>query len=263
MTASSPDSDALLATRLVREAAELAARMRAARLHVDGLEAEQKTSITDVVTAADHAAEALVHDALAAERPDDGLLGEEGSARDGTTGRRWVIDPVDGTYNFFSGLAYWCSALALEDRDGPILGAVHQTATSETWLGGRGRPTTLNGAPVARLTDRPLAECSLATYVHPGTLADPDVGGVWRGFVDGAATVRILGSASCDLAGVAGGRIGVWAQHSCPDWDWLPGQALVEAAGGSTQVVAHRGLRWHLAGNRQAVDELASLLLTT
>ena len=73
----------------------------------------------------------------------------------------------------------------------------------------------------------------------------------------------MLGSGSCDLAGVAGGRIGVWAQHSCPDWDWLPGQALVVAAGGRAEVVEHRGHRWHVAGNHQAVAELLAVLLTS
>ena len=100
--------DASLAAHVVRRAAELAARMRA-----DGLETEFKTSISDVVTAADRAAEQFVVSELARLRPDDGILGEEGSAKDGTSGRTWVIDPVDGTYNFTSGSDYWCSAIAL------------------------------------------------------------------------------------------------------------------------------------------------------
>ncbi len=247
--------DIELAVDLVTRAGALAAAMR-----VDGLDAEQKTSISDVVTAADHAAEELVTATLARQRPDDGLLGEEGSHREGTTGRRWVIDPVDGTYNFFSGLAYWCSALALQDADGTVLGAVHQPVTGETWLGGRDHRTTLDGIAVERLVDRPLHECSLATYVHPTTLQDPDVREVWLALAGGVATPRILGSGSCDLAGVAGGRLGVWAQHSAPDWDWLPGQALVRAAGGRAEVVEHRGHRWHVAGNQQAVGELLEIL---
>jgi len=255
------NTDAELAVRLVREAGALAAHMR-----TEGLDAEQKTSISDVVTAADHAAEHLVTTALVAERPDDAILGEEGTSHAGTSGRRWVIDPVDGTYNFFSGMTYWCSALALQDgalpdEDGVVLGAVHQPQADETWLGGPDLPTTLNGVPVAPLMDRPLAECSLATYIHPGTLDDPGKGGVWRTIVDAVSTPRMLGSGSCDLAAVAGGRVGVFAGHSCPDWDWLPGKALVEAAGGRTEVIELHGTRWHLAGNRRAMQELLSRLL--
>lgn len=231
-------------------------------MRAGGLDAQQKTSISDVVTAADHAAEELTTSTLAAERPEDGLLGEEGTQRNGTSGRRWVIDPVDGTYNFSSGLAYWCSAIALEDAEGTLLGAVHQPAMGETWLGGRDHPTTLNEIPVPPLMSRPLAECSLATYVHPTTLQDPDVRDVWLALVSGVATPRILGSGSCDLASVASGRIGVWAQHSAPEWDWLPGQALVRAAGGTAEVTEHRGHRWHVAGNDQAVGELLEILLS-
>nr|WP_254678175.1 inositol monophosphatase [Agrococcus sp. SGAir0287] len=229
-------------------------------MRAEGLETEFKTSISDVVTAADRAAESLVLECIRAERPHDGVLGEEGAAVASASGRRWVVDPVDGTYNFLSGLAYWCSAIALEDDEGVVLGAVHQPITGETWLGGRDLPTTLDGVPVAPLEDRPLAEVSVATYVHPTTLDDPDVAEPWHAIVGGAATVRILGSGSCDLAGVAGGRVGVWAQHSTAEWDWLPGKALVDAAGGRTEVVEHRGHRWHVAGNRQAVGELLELL---
>ncbi|MCL8250751.1 inositol monophosphatase [Aeromicrobium fastidiosum] len=248
-------SDADLAVRLVTAAGSLAARMRA-----EGLRTDHKTSVSDVVTAADRAAEELVTQTLRRARPDDGILGEEGAAHDGTSGRRWVIDPVDGTYNFVSGLAYWCSALALQDDDGAALGAVHQPSSGETWVGGRGRPTTLDGVALPRLADRPLAECSMATYIHPTTLNDPDVLQTWQALVAGVATPRVLGSGSMDLSNVATGRVGVWAQHSTEPWDWLPGQALVEAAGGRTAVVRHRGHRWHLAGNARALDELLERL---
>lgn len=251
-------SDADLAVHLVTVAGDLAARMRA-----EGLRTDFKTSISDVVTAADHAAEELVMRTLRQARPADGILGEEGAAHEGSSGRTWVIDPVDGTYNFVSGLAYWCSALALRDVDGPLVGAVHQPSTGQTWVGGPGLPTTLDGDPLQPLEERPLAECSIATYIHPPTIHDPDVMEPWIALVSGAATMRALGSGSMDLSGVATGRVGVWAQHSTATWDWLPGQALVEAAGGRTAVVEHRGHRWHLAGNAQALSELVERLIAS
>ncbi|MET0446814.1 MAG: inositol monophosphatase family protein, partial [Aeromicrobium sp.] len=201
-------SDADLAVHLVTTAGALAARMRD-----EGLRTDFKTSVSDVVTAADRAAEEHVMQTLRAARPDDSILGEEGAAHDGTSGRTWVIDPVDGTYNFVSGLSYWCSALALRDGDGVLLGAAHQPVGGETWVGGRGLPTTLDGKPVALLEDRSLTECSLATYIHPTTLGDPDVLQTWQALVAGVATPRVLGSGSMDLSNVASGRIGVWAQH--------------------------------------------------
>ncbi|MGO1167388.1 MAG: inositol monophosphatase family protein [Janibacter sp.] len=247
--------DAALAAELTRSAAELASRMR-----FDGLESEQKTSVSDVVTAADHAAEELVAGTLARLRPDDGIVGEEGAQTASSSGRTWVIDPVDGTYNFLSGLSTWCSALALRDADGIVLGAVHQPAVDEAWLGGRGLATTLDGAPVGQLVDLPLAEVAIATYLHPAVLPDDDLREPWLAAISGAATVRIFGSGSCDLAAVAAGRIGVWAQQSVPEWDWLPGAALVSAAGGWVEQVEVRGSTWSIAGRPTAVGEVIAAL---
>ena len=110
--------DFSLAADLVQEAGMLAAAMLG-----KGLETHYKTSISDVVSAADHAAEDLVVGRLAKARPEDGLIGEEGHSRPGE--RTWYIDPVDGTYNFLSGIPYWCSAVGLVDADGPVAGAVY------------------------------------------------------------------------------------------------------------------------------------------
>lgn len=249
--------DAGLATELVRRAGLLAAAMRE-----EGVEHAEKTSVSDVVTAADHAAEELVVRALRAQRPADGIVGEEGADQATTSGRTWVIDPVDGTYNFLSGLSYWCSALALRNDDGGLLGAVHHVADGELWLGGPDLPTTVNGRPVPTIEDTPLDRGCVLTYLHPPSLVDPELLEPFLSTVTGAATVRMLGSGSCDLAGVAAGRAAAWVQHSVPEWDWLPGQALVLGAGGDTRTVAHRGHVWSLAGTPSAVAEMAQRLVT-
>jgi fructose-1,6-bisphosphatase/inositol monophosphatase family enzyme len=251
--------DFTLAADLVRAAGRLAARMLA-----DGLETRHKSSVTDVVSAADHAAEELVVGGLRAARPADGIVGEEGTQLTGE--RTWFIDPVDGTYNFLSGLPYWCTALALAERspDGrewtPLLGAVYQPVADELWLGGIGHPTSCNGRPVEKLADRPVAELSLASYLHPTTLPDDGARIPLLRAMQQAATVRMLGSGSIELASIAGGRLGASVQLNSLDWDWLPGAALVHAAGGSTAVFEAHGHRWHIAGNAQAVAELTELV---
>lgn len=247
--------DAALAAALARQAAMLAARMRS-----EGLRAQHKTSISDVVTAADHAAEELVESTLRRLRPDDGIVGEEGAEAPSRSGRTWVIDPVDGTYNFLSGLGTWCSALALRDGEGLVLGAVHQPAVDESWIGGRGLPTRLNGTAVGELADLPLAEVAMATYLHPAVLPDDSLREPWLAALSGAATVRMFGSGSCDLAAVAAGRLGVWAQQSVPEWDWLPGAALVTAAGGRAEQVEARGHAWSVAGRPTAVGQVVAAL---
>ena len=247
--------DLALAADLVGTAGRLAAQMLR-----DGLETEHKTSVSDVVSAADRAAEQLIVDRLAAERPADGVVGEEGAARPGE--RTWFVDPVDGTYNFLSGLPLWCAAVALADASSePLVGAVYQPVTDELWLGGRDAATTRNGVVVPRLVDRPLAQVSITTYLHPTTLPDDAVRVPLLAAVQRAATVRMLGSGSIELASVACGRLGCWIQIDSKDWDWLPGAALVRAAGGAAEVITHNGHRWHLAGSRQTVDELAAIVV--
>ncbi|MDP9117845.1 MAG: inositol monophosphatase [Actinomycetota bacterium] len=243
--------DLQLAASLVRAAGLLAARMLN-----DGLTTRHKTSISDVVSAADHAAEELVVTSLRDARPSDGVVGEEGTNAPGV--RTWFIDPVDGTYNFLSGLPAWCSAVALTDPTGLVLGAVYQPVADELWVGGRQAPTTRNGVPVARLVDRPLSDVSLASYLHPSTLPDPASRVPLLHAMQGAATVRMLGSGSIELAAIAAGRLGASVQLNSLDWDWLPGAALVTAAGGAASVIHAHGHRWHIAGNRQTVDELTS-----
>jgi fructose-1,6-bisphosphatase/inositol monophosphatase family enzyme len=250
--------DLQLAGDLVREAGQLAARMLRS-----GLETHHNSSVSDVVSAADHAAEELVVARLRAARPDDGVIGEEGANEPGE--RTWFIDPVDGTYNFLWGLPYWCSAIALTGSAGlatPMVGAVYHPVADELWLGGEGQPTTCNGVPVQPLVDTPLSQVSIASYLHPAALPDDAVREPLLAVLAGAATVRMLGSGSLELAAVAGGRLGLWAQRNTLDWDWLPGAALVQAAGGATEVLHHRGHRWHLAGNRQAVAEARELLVS-
>ncbi len=248
--------DAALAVRLVRDAGTLAARMRA-----EGLVAATKTSISDVVTAADHAAERLVVDVLASERPDDGVLGEEGASRPGTSGRTWVIDPVDGTYNFVAGLDWWCSALALTDGEDLVLGAVHHPATGRTFVGGPGLPTTVDGVPLPPLEDRALATACLTTYLHPPSYGGP-LGAAFDRLAGGAATLRMLGSASMDAASIAAGQLHVRCQHSLPPWDDLPGAALILGVGGATARVRAAGVDWSAAGAPTAVDDVAEALLS-
>lgn len=249
------DTDAHLAQALVYNAGRLAWRMRE-----QGIDVDQKTSISDVVTDADRATERFVAGVLEVVRPEDGILGEEGATRPSTSGRNWVIDPVDGTYNFASGSDYWCSALALTDAEGVIMGAVHRPAMGYTWFGGRDFPTSRDGKDVAKLQDKPANETSMATYLHPTSIQDPEIRAAWQRVSEHFATVRMLGAGSVDLSSIADGTWGAWMQHSVADWDWFPGKALVEAAGGAARKVEAGGVEWCIAGNKQVVDQMEAWL---
>ena len=274
-------NDAELAVKLLRHAGALARSIRDEGLASLRAGRQVKSSVSDFATGADLAAERYVFDALRAARPGDSILGEEGAGHTGTSGRCWVIDPVDGTFNFAAGSTYWCTALALvrtppasgasagegATPDPPanaevLLGAIHQPDEDKLWLGGAGMPATLNGQPIQADPRPVLAELAAATYIHPGWLAQPRAAVPWQRAAELPATLRMLGSGSCDLARVAQGELGVWFQHSAPSWDWLPGKAIVEAAGGDTDVVRVNGLDWFLAGPAGAVAQLRAALET-
>ena len=234
------DTDEHLAQALVFNAGRLAWRMREA-----GVQTEQKTSISDVVTDADHAAERFVAGALAALRPEDGIVGEEGTNAASTSGRTWVVDPVDGTYNFSCGSDYWCSALALVtgDPSNPS-SCISARCTAQQWVtpGSAGRvfPPPAIPSLYHSFTTAPLSHTGLGTYLHPTYLGQVEVRNAWLSVSTRCASIRMLGAGSVDLAGVAEGTLGAWMQHSVADWDWLPGRALVEGVGGTCLTIPSR-----------------------
>jgi myo-inositol-1(or 4)-monophosphatase len=246
--------DARLAAGLVREAGRLAARMRA-----EGLAVREKASVSDIVTDADHAAEALITERLARERPDDAVVGEEGTDRAGISGRSWVIDPVDGTWNFVRGLTWWCSAIALCGPDDVFLGAVYHPHDDALFVGGPDLWSTCNGEALPPLVDQPLAESCASTYLHP-PFYDGAVGTAFVRVVSGVATLRMLGSGSMDQMALARGQLDVAFQHSVPDWDWYPGSAIVRGAGGIARRTTAGGVVWSVSGVPTAVAQVCAAL---
>lgn len=247
--------DAGFASDMVTEAGRLAADMRR-----EGIRAQRKKSISDVVTAADRAAERLISDHLAAWRPDDGILGEEGAFRESASGRRWIIDPVDGTYNFVQGLTWWCSAIALVDGEDLQFGAVYHPHDDALFVGGPHLSSTRNGVHIPPILDRPLAEVCAATYLNPARI-DSEVAAAFSRAAQGAAALRMLGSGTMDAMAIAQGQLGVYFQHSVPEWDWLPGLAIIEGVGGVGRQVEVAGVTWSVAGAPTSVDDVCSRLL--
>ncbi len=248
-------ADAALAADLVREAALLAARIRG-----EGLDVSHKTSGSDIVTQADTAAERLIVHQLSAERPDDAILGEEGTSRPGSSGRTWVIDPVDGTYNFSRGSEWWCSAIALRDEDDVLLGAVHHAESQRTWVGGPTLPSTCNGASMAPLPETPRESRCAVTYLHPPYFGG-EVGEVFTRALGQVGTLRMLGSGTMDVMAIASGQWDVLFQHSVADWDRLPGAAIIRGAGGESVVVRAGGVDWTISGAPASVADVRSALL--
>jgi myo-inositol-1(or 4)-monophosphatase len=260
--------DVDLAVRAVRAgaAAALAERDRPRRVAADtpaaaaaaaGLAVEVKASPTDYVSRADTASEAAIVDLLRAERPHDGVLGEEGASAETANGRRWVVDGIDGTFNFLSGIPHWCVAVGLEEGGAPSAAAVYDPAADEVFAAAPRRPTTANGAPARVRTGRTLAEAAVATYLRPDKSEHRDR--TLSRLVDDIGIVRAGGAGTLELAWVAAGRVDAWAQPNVSPWDWIPGAALVVHAGGEA-VVLDGDPVWHIAGPPDLVAALAAIV---
>jgi myo-inositol-1(or 4)-monophosphatase len=227
-------SDRTLAERLVRVAGDIALELRGGAVQVKG-------AATDVVTEADRRAEAAQLEVLRAERPGDSVLGEEGAAVEGGN-RRWLLDPVDGTLNYASGLPAWCSAVALVERGVTVASAVFDPIAGELFSAARGHGASLNGAPLDLAGAPTLGDAVVATFVDTRR-RDGAVAMGTEGLLREIGALRAVGCGSLELAWVAAGRIHGWVQADVEPWDWHPGALLVAEAGGEAGVAG----RWHVA----------------
>jgi myo-inositol-1(or 4)-monophosphatase len=238
-------------------AAEAAASVALAR-RGDAGPVVAKEAPTDVASEVDRAAEAAAVAVIAAARPEDGYLGEEGAERAGA--RTWVIDALDGTLNYLHGLNGWCAAVALEDEHGPLATAVCDPVRGELFTAARGAGAHLNGAPlVLRGGTASLDEAVIATFLHQPKRALPGVTSTMQRLFATAGSVRITGSGTLELAYVAAGRLDGWIQPATYRWDWVPGALLVTEAGGlATRTKADPD--WCIAAaTRPLHDALATL----
>jgi myo-inositol-1(or 4)-monophosphatase len=219
-----------------------------------------KTSATDVVTAADTAAERLARRLLAQWRPGEPVLGEEeGGAGASAGGLRWVIDPIDGTVNYLYGLPWYAVSVAVQ-RDGESLAAaVGQPAASRLWSAARGCGADCDGAAL-RVSGATQLELSL---IGTGFSYRPErrarQGAMVAGMLPRIRDLRRAGSAALDLCSVASGWLDGFAEHGLHRWDWAAG-ALIAAEAGAVVRVPARGSDLMLAATPGIADALAELV---
>jgi myo-inositol-1(or 4)-monophosphatase len=194
-----------------------------------------KSSATDLVSDADREAERAIRELLARERPDDGLLAEEGSHAHSDSGRRWIVDPLDGTINFLYGIPYWAVSVALEDADGLVLGVVYSPVDGELFGAGRGEGAFLGEHRVSVGEPRPLEQALVATGFSYEPERRAQQAEVIRGLLPRARDIRRAGAAALDLAWLAAGRVDAFFERGLQPWDWAAGRLLVEEAGGAVE----------------------------
>ncbi|MEU6118109.1 inositol monophosphatase family protein [Streptomyces sp. NPDC047117] len=219
-----------LALEAARRAGELLRDGRPADLGV----AATKTSPIDVVTEMDIASEKLITGFLSERRPEDGFLGEEGASSEGTSGIRWVIDPVDGTVNYLYGLPSWAVSIAAEKDGETLVGVVAAPMRGETSHAVLGGGAFLNGAPVRVRPAPPLSQALVGTgfgYVAERRAAQAAVLG---SLLPQVRDIRRGGSAAIDLCDVACGRLDAYYERGLNPWDYAAGELIAREAGALT-----------------------------
>lgn len=219
------DDDIALAHRLADAAGA------AIRPYFRSVTAERKGDATPV-TLADRAAEEAMRAILATERPDDTVIGEEFGTREGTSGRSWVLDPIDGTAGFLAGRALFGTLIALLVDGFPVMGVIDQPIANERWLGASGRETTLNGQPVKTRPCRELAEATIATTgPHYFSQHEGDHFMALAGQTDYRRMV--MGGDCYNYAMLATGQLDIVCEAGLKLHDWAALVPVVEGAGGT------------------------------
>ena len=223
-----------LAIELAREAGEVAFAGRRSAARTSDLGSATKSSLTDVVTEFDRAAEASIVDRLRRERPGDAIVGEEGTDQAGTTGVAWFIDPIDGTTNFVYDLPTWCCSVGVAVDGAMVAGAVHIPPLGELFAAALGHGATLNGAPIAPAATSDIGLALVATgfsYLADNRRAHA---AAVAGLIGEIRDIRRMGSAAIDLCFVAAGRLDVYFERHLNPWDMAAGELIAREAGAIT-----------------------------
>jgi myo-inositol-1(or 4)-monophosphatase len=218
--------------RLAGDLAVAAGRMvRDGRASSGIAQNETKSTSTDHVTEFDHASEALIVDGIRRARPGDGIVGEEGTDRPGTSGVDWLIDPIDGTTNFLYGLPGYAVSIAARTEAGTQAGAVYLPATDELFSATLGGGAFLGGRRISCST---TSDVSLA-LVGSGFSYQParrrNQARRIAELVPRVRDLRRLGAAAADLCYVAAGRLDAYFEEWLGPWDLAAGELIAREAG--------------------------------
>jgi myo-inositol-1(or 4)-monophosphatase len=228
-----PEALRELARSLAHEGANLAREMQLGGIDV----ADTKTSVVDVVTEADRAVEALIRSRIADARPDDAILGEEGDDRPGTSGVRWVVDPIDGTVNYLYGLPDCAVSVAAEVDGTVVAGAVVTIPTGVEYAAALGHGATRDGQQIGVRATPPLAERLVLTgFGYQREVREHQAGCVAR-LLPEVRDIRRMGSCSLDLCHVAEGSGDGYVEAGPQPWDWSAGGLVLREAGGRFELL--------------------------
>ena len=191
---------------------------------------------TNPVTDADKAAESITKKILQDARPDDGLLGEEGTNKESQSGLRWVFDPLDGTVNYMYTVPHWCFSISCEEFDGvvwaPRVGLVYDVLRKEVFTAIQGSGAFLNDQPIHVNDTNDLSKSLIATEFSYDTEKRASQARVFSDVLVKSRDIRSCGSSALDLCWVACGRWDGFYEEELKSWDWSAGSLIVQEAKG-------------------------------
>ena len=193
---------------------------------------ETKSSGTDMVSEMDRGAERRIVEGIFAERPDDGVLGEEGANRAGTSGVRWIIDPLDGTTNYLYGHPLWSVSIGVEVDGAMAVGVVEAPTLGETFTAVLGRGAARNGIAIRVGQVSAFDAALIGTGLSYSPVTRARQGAVIAELAPIVRDIRRGGSAALDLAFTACGRLDGYYERGLNPWDIAAGALLVQEAGG-------------------------------
>ena len=222
-------------------AARAAGALLRERFHAPRTEVESKSTTTDMVTDADRAAEAMITEGIRSERPDDALLREETGEVPGTSGFRWVVDPLDGTTNFLFGIPHWAVSIACEDADGAVAGVVYDPLRDELFTATRGGGALLNGTPIAVSGGTDLGRALIGTGFSYLPEERAAASALLPTILPRVRDIRRAGAAALDIVWVGAGRLDGFYESGLAPWDRAAGALIAREAGARIDVMPALG----------------------
>jgi myo-inositol-1(or 4)-monophosphatase len=251
---------------MIKAARKAARSLRRDYGEIQNLQVSRKGP-ADFVTNADLKAEEIIAEELRHARPEYGFLMEESGAKESSDpkGRRWIVDPLDGTTNFMHGLPHFAISIAAEEAGEIVAGVIFDPIKDELFRAEKGDGAFMNDVRLRVAARRRLDEAIFATGIPFKGIAahEPFLRELPRVMAE-TAGVRRWGTASLDLAYVAAGRVdGFWERNLKP-WDYAAGILLVREAGGVVSEIDKRVIKVEassiLAANEALHTQLAALL---
>jgi len=192
----------------------------------------------DIKLELDRRTQRLIEDHILARYPEHAILGEEGM-RGGTSDCEWIIDPLDGTVNYFYGIPHFATTIAVRRNNDLLAGVIHDPLRNETWTVEAGGSALLNGQPIRVSTRTNLQDCMVSMGVSKTIDTIDNTLPLFSNAIRRVKKMRMLGSAALDIAYVATGRLDAYIESTIGLWDIAAGVLLVRAAGGVVDLQPH------------------------